>query len=421
MEDLKKKTVCFVDNGLFVSFARHVAPAFGRCLYHRPFQSAFVRTHDLSPGAGFPELEWCRDPLAVVDEVDLWVFPDLYQVGLQLHLRDMGCRVWGAGAGEEMELERYKFKEYLKKVGLPVQKCEQIFGFDNLRKYLKSAKGKKYVKTSFVRGDFETFGADSYESCQGRIDHIEYLVGAANKDTYEFVVEDAIPDCVEIGYDGFTIDGKFPDLAMQGYEIKDCGMVATVKPYNQLSDPVKLVNSKMVDAFKTYGYRGFFCTEIRYTKDKKPYFIDPCCRLGTPSNELLQELFGNWPEVLWYGAEGKLVPMKQKAKYGVLAMINSEWAQQNWQRVDYPKELDPHVKLRFHCRAKDGGNYIVPQQIGLSDIGCVTGTGETIAAAIKQCQERAAQIKGIQIKVNTEALDEGLEVIAAGKKFGIEF
>ena len=99
--NLKEKTICIVDNGLFVSFARTLAKGFGRTLYHKPFQSAFVRTNDLAPGRGFPELEWCEQPLALLgttpdeDEIDLWVFLDLYQGGLQEFLRSSGRRVWG--------------------------------------------------------------------------------------------------------------------------------------------------------------------------------------------------------------------------------------------------------------------------------------------------------------------------------------
>ena len=166
--NLKDKTVCIVDNGLFVSFARTLSKGFGRTLYHKPFQSAFVRTNDLAPGTGFPELEVCAQPLALLgstpedDEIDLWVFLDLYQSGLQEFLRMTGRRVWGAGQGEEMELQRWSFKQHLKKLGLPVQPIEHIFGMDKLREYLKKNEDK-YVKTSFTRGDFETFHHDSYE------------------------------------------------------------------------------------------------------------------------------------------------------------------------------------------------------------------------------------------------------------------
>lgn len=409
-----------MDNGLFISFARTLAKGFGRTLYHKTYQSAFPRTNDLAPGRGFDELEWCEQPLAIADEIDLWVFLDLYNSGLQQYLRSKGARVWGAGAGEDMELHRWEFKQHLKELGLPVQHCEHIKGIEDLRKYLQKKKGQTvFVKTSYVRGDFETFKCDDYEIVKPRIDELAHLLGV-KQDAYEFIVEDEIPDAVEIGYDGFCIDGQFPKLGMQAYEIKDAGMVGMVKPYEQLADPVKLINSKLQGDFKSSGYRGFFCSEIRYTKKKEAFFIDPCCRLGTPSNELLQELFEGWPQVVWDGAEGILTTPKLKARFGCLAIIQSEFATRDWLSVHYPRELDEFVKLRFHVR-KGKLDYVVPQVIGIPDVGCVLGTGNTLAAAVKQCKERAEQIKGFQLEVKTQAIDKGLNAIKEGEKFGIKF
>ena len=418
-EELKSKTVCFMDNGLFVDFARNAAKGFKKAYYSTPFQSAFVRTNDLCVGKGFSEIEHCLQPLERHKEIDLWVFLDLYQSGLQGMLRDMGKRVWGAGDGEEMELNRWDFKKYLKTLGLPVQHVEHVKGFEALRLYLKKAKNV-YVKTSFTRGDFETFKSPSYEIVEGRLDELEHVLGSAKKKDYEFIVEDEIPDAVEVGYDGFTIDGMYPDTAMFGYEIKDCGMIATVKPYPELAAPIRLVNGKMQSVFKGYGYRGFFCSEIRYTKSKESYFIDPCCRLGTPSNELLQTLFDNWPLTLWEGAAGKLVSPVNKAKFGCLAMIVSEWAVGDWIHIGFPKELDQWVKLRFHTR-KDGKDFAIPQIIGIPDVGCVIGTGNTLKEAVDTCKQRAKLIEGFQVHVNVEAIDKGLEVIKQGQAAGIQF
>ena len=422
--NLKEKTVCIVDNGLFVSFARELSKGFGRTLYHKPFQSAFVRTNDLAPGRGFPELEWCEQPLALLgatpeeDEIDLWVFLDLYQGGLQEFLRASGRRVWGSGMGEEMELKRWEFKQHLKKLDMLVQPMEHIFGMDKLREHLKKH-DDLYVKTSFTRGDFETFHHETYSLTEPRLDELAHTLGA-KKDNYEFIVETPIADAVEVGYDGFTVDGKFPTLGMMGYEIKDCGMIATVKPYELLAEPVRMVNEKMSKDFRGYGYRGFWCTEIRYTKKKEAFFLDPCCRLGTPSNELLQVLFDGWPQVVWDGADGVCTTPKMKAKFGALAMINSEWAVNDWLCVEYPESIDEFVKLRFHVK-KGKKNYVVPNVIGIPDVGCVVATGNTLAEAVALCKKRAEMIKGFQVSVNCAALDKGMEVVKNGEKFGIAF
>lgn len=417
-QELKAKTVCFVDNGLFVSFVRKLAPAFRKTYYHNPWACSFPTSKMLAVGEGFPEIEKLKFPLDKADEIDLWVFLDLNQGDLQSFLEEKGARVWGARHGEELELYRWEFKEYLKTLGLPVQKVENVIGMDALRKHLTGVKDK-YVKTSLVRGDFETFRHDSYELSEPRLDELEHLLGPLKHD-YEFIVEDEIPDAVEVGYDGFTVDGQFPSHAMLAYEVKDCGMIGVVKPYTEMSKPVLDVNKAIQSTLKGYNYRGFLSTEIRYTKEHRAFFIDPCCRLGTPSNELLQELFGGWPKVLWHGATGELVSPVPKAKFGVLAAIRSEFAVENWACVHYPEELDKWVKLRYHCRI-DGKNYCVPQPIGLPDLGYVVATGDTLLEAIKLCKSRAAQIKGYQLHVSLESIDKALETIVAGEKMGIMF
>jgi hypothetical protein len=207
---------------------------------------------------------------------------------------------------------------------------------------------------------------------------------------------------------------------MMAYEVKDCGMIGTVLPYEKLATPVREVNSKLAPTLKGYSYRGFLCTEIRYTRKKEPFLIDPCCRLGTPSNELLQELFENWGETLWKGAEGEMTTPKVKARYGCLAVIHSEFGVENWVSLRYPRSLDSSVKLRFHTRI-GGVDYVAPQVVGLPDLGVVVGTGNTLLSAIAQCKERAAQVKGFQVQVSLDSIDKALETIKEGEKLGVKF
>jgi hypothetical protein len=417
-EELKTKTICVMDNGLFVSFARKIAPAFKKCYYYSPWQCAFPQSRAMVVGDGFDEIERIKQPLDKADEIDLWVFLDLYQGDLQTFLESHGARVWGCRHGEEIEMYRWEFHNHLKRLGLPTPQVDKIIGMAALREKLQSVKDK-YIKTSIVRGDFETFHHQTYELSEPRLDELEHSLGVV-KNNYKFLVESSIPDAVEIGYDGFTIDGKYPSHAMMAYEVKDVGMIGTALEYSRLAKPVRDVNSALSETLKGYNYRGFLSTEIRYTKEYKPYLIDPCCRLGTPSNELLQELFDGWPEVLWHGAVGELVSPKIKSKFGVLAVIHTEWAVDNWQSVSYPRELDNDVKLRFHTRVDDK-DYIAPQVIGLPDVGYVCGTGNTLIQAIDSCKDKASQIKGFQLKVSLEGIESALDTIKEGEKLGIKF
>jgi len=420
--DLKKKTVVFVDNGLFVDFARHCAKAFGKAYYYMGWQTYAVCSNGLMTGVGFDEMERIKNPLHLLQRVAkddlLWVFLDVYYSDLQEHLLSLGCRVWGSRRGEEMELNRWEFKEHLKKLGLPVQHVEHIQGLEALKEYLKLAKDQ-YIKTSFVRGDFETFRHELYKLTEPRLDDLAHVFGPLKRQ-YEFITEDDIPNAVEVGYDGFTIDGRYPSHAMMAYEVKDVGMIGASMPYKSLAEPVRFVNEKLSETLKRYNYRGFLCTEIRYTKEKKPFLIDPCCRLGTPSNELLQALFDEWPQTLWHGAVGEVWSPKPKAKFAVAAVIHCEYAVDNWWSIFYPKEIEEFVKLRFHCRV-DGVDWIVPQPTGLPSPGVILGSGETLFEAVKQCKSHAKEVQGYQMEVTLDSIDEALETIQKGEKLGVHF
>jgi hypothetical protein len=422
--NLKSKTVCWVDNGLFASFARKVAPEFGKVLYYTPWQEPFPKSIRVEVGDGFPEIERIQYPLARADEIDLWIFTDLFQSDLQVYLAGHGARVWGARYGEELELERWQMRQLLTKLGLPVAQGELVQGMPALRKYLASH-NNVFVKTSFSRGDMETWHHSRMDVSEPRLAEMDYNFGPFAQD-YQFIVEAEIPDAVEIGYDGFTIDGQFPTAAMMAYEIKDCGMIGTVKAYGDLADPVRLVNSKLAPALKGYNYRGFLSTEIRYTKDRKPYLIDPCCRLGLPSNELLQELIGNWGEIFWNGAEGKLAAPKQIAKFGVVAMVHGKRSGRRWQSLHYPKVIDQWVKL-INPVAIGGRRYSAPEGLPTEsssmpgNVASVVGVGNTVLEAVKACADHAKQIEGDSIEIHLSSIDKALETIAAGEKMGIKF
>lgn len=416
-EDLKKKTVCVVDNGLYVDFARKLASSFAKVYYYIPSQPVAPTTRDLVVAEGFEEVDRIFNPLEKADEIDLWVFLDIYSADLQVFLSEHGGRVWGGRKGEELELHRWEFKKTLKRLGLPVQRCWSVEGFEELTKLLKEERGL-YVKSD-RRGDFETWRHDSWQTSQAKVDELRHSIGPF-QESYSFVVEEEIPEAVEIGYDGVTVDGQWPTLAMQAYEIKDCGMVGVVKSYSALASSVKFINEKLSDLLKRYNYRGFFSTEIRYTKEKEPFFIDPCCRLGTPSNELLQELFNGWAETLWRGAVGTMVSPKQVAKFAACAVLESEWAAGEWQAVHFSKDLDRWVKLRMRTRV-GGVDYVVPQHTRMSDIGYVVGVGATMKEAIEHCKENAKGVKGFGLKAKVEALDTAEEVVEKGKKVGIQF
>lgn len=418
MASYRNKTVCVVDHGLFVDLASTLAKDFGKVLYWCPWESAFPKSNSVLIGKGLPGVTRIDSIWPSLQEIDLFVFPDVYQGPLQEHLVNLGKRVWGSRTGEDLELDRVASKEHMKRLGIDIGPYKQVHGLDALRDYLREHENQ-YVKISRTRGDFETFKSKNFNLSEPMLDDLEHRLGAKKK-VIDFVVEESIPEAVEVGYDGYTIDGRFPQNAFWGIEIKDQGYIGKAGAYSSLPDRVTDVNSKLASTFKAYQYRGFFSSELRLTKDGKAYSIDPCARMGSPPGELYQMMFTNLSDILWEGAEGRLVEPDISDKWGAELIIHSQWADQHWQAIEFPKSVAENVKLRNRT-VIDGKNYVVPQAVGLPEVGAVVATGSTMEEAIKACCQIAEKLEGHCIDTMPEAFDEAREEIEELKTYGIEF
>lgn len=374
---------------------------------------------DFGPGSGLDGITRVKYPLKLIDEVDLWVFPDVYFSEEQMILERLGKRVWGAREGEKLELYRPWSKQLLKNLGLPVGKYEIVYGMDALRDYLVEHEDV-WIKVSFTRGDMETWHSMNYRLSKPKLDELQFTLGEKSS-IMEFVVEDAINDAVEIGFDGFCVDGKFSNTSTFGFEIKDLGYIGRVCEYDDLPEPIKLVNEKLSGWLASQRYRGFFSTELRITKDGTPYLIDPCARAGSPPSECYQEIYGNWAEIMWEGAEGNLVEPEPVAMFEAESMIHSSWADKHWQAIDFPKDIAQWIKLRNHCKI-GGQSFCVPQSTGLPEVGATIGIGNSLESAIHHCQENAEQVHGFFIDIKMSAIHDALEEIRRGQEeFGIQF
>lgn len=416
--NLKDKTVLVLDCGLFVEIAIKLSKEFKKVYYYTEWRSSFPSKRGVMIGEGFDEIERVNDWMSKIDEVDLFVFPDVYYGSEQVYLRSIGKNVFGGGHGDELELWRNEAKKHFKSLGLPVSPYKVLVGLDKLREYLKTKKNQ-FVKISCYRGDFETWHHEEYKLSEPMLDKMERSLGVM-KDDYEFVVEEALDgeDIVEAGSDLFTVDGKYPDKVISGFEIKDLGYVGAVKEYSKISPLVTGFNDKISKTLKDYTYRGFMSTEIRVGKDKIPYMIDFCARAGSPPNELYQEMISNLGEVMWYAAQGILVQPKYAAKYGIECLIHSDWASDEWQAVYYPKEINQWVKLRNACRI-NGIDYVVPQNDGLPEIGAVIAIGDSVDECIEKVKGYAEQVKGYRLDIKTGSIENMKEVLEKAKRIGI--
>jgi hypothetical protein len=400
--DLSTKTCCVFDNGLFVSLAETLSASFATTYYHSPWEAGFPRSNATILGEGVPGVHRLNSIWPVLDDIDLFVFPDIFHGPLQAYLRSIGKRVWGSGLGESLEMVRGQSKRWIRDLGLSVGDYRVIYGLNELRRHLQRH-DNQYVKISRTRGDFETFKSINYQLIEPRLDELEHKLGA-KKHIAEFLVEEHIEASAEFGFDGFTVDGSYPYRALYGVETKDAGYVGQVVPYSSLPRSLGYVNTKLSPLFRDLKYRGFFSSEVRVAEDGTPYLIDPCCRMASPPGELYQ-LIENLAEILWHGADGELVEPVWPFKWGAQLILKSDWAEHGWQPIDYPEELGFHVKLHYMTVIM-GKRYYVPQAVTMPEIGAVVAGGDTKEAAIKAAQDIAEQVKGYDVTYNIAALEE---------------
>jgi hypothetical protein len=418
LKPLNEITAMVVDHGLFVETALRLARDYKKVYYCCPNVSPFPKMNVSYIGYGMEGIALCDSIFGPhFDSVDLFVFPDLGFGPEQAYLEGIGKAVWGARMGEEMETERVAMKKAMAKLGLPVGPYSVIVGISRLREYLKTHENV-YVKISRYRGEFESFKSENYKIIEPKIDKLENELGAL-KNIAEFIVEDELPDKVEIGYDAYTVDGAFPKNILAGIEVKDKAYVGAFRPYKDFPAAIATINAAIAPLLKSYGYRGQMSTEIRVGKDKKPYLIDMCCRQPNPPGVLCLEMYSNFPDIVLQGAHGKPIDPVPSGKFGVQVTISSEFAFDGYQPIYFDEKYRQYVKLHNACKI-EGVYYIIPQEYGLKEIGSVIGYGDTLEAAIAMCKKVAETVHGFKVEVLTGALDDAEAELEKSEKMGVE-
>jgi hypothetical protein len=414
--DLSNRTVLVIDQGLYVHIAEKLAESFGRVLYYcNGWRSAFPVSERFNIGAGIDGIERISNAWEYIDDADLIVFPDTYFGGEQQYLRRQGKRVWGSGHAELLELYRDELKTVMKSAGLPVGRYEIVTGIEALRAYLKDNPGV-YVKGNVFRGDVETFRNRNWVVTQPLLDDLASRLGPRQSSTV-FVVEDPI-EGVETGYDGACIDGRFPALASFGYEAKDAGYVGKVVDYHELPAALREVNARLAPAMAALGCRSFYSTEVRVGADRQPYLMDPAMRAGSPPSEAYIELFSNWDELIWAGANGEVAQLRPAAAYAAEIVLRSEWAREHFLALDIPRSVSRFIKVHGHCRI-DGRDYAAP--LGIREVGAAIGLGDSLEDAVGAALEHAEAVAGLELEFDRNALNAAMEAVAQGREFGIDW
>lgn len=427
MTDLKTKsakdaTVLIYDAGLFTHLAEALVGQFKRVLYFNPsWKQAFPSSNQVYIGDGIPGVERVEQFWDIVDEVDLFVFPDIHNGDLQEQLKRMGKLVFGSGYSEEIEIERWAFKnEVLKDLGMPVQPVKRILGTKDLRKWLDDPKNvPSYVKVSLTRKDMESRKVFSRIAAELWICELEYKHGPIAREM-EFIWEAPIPTTLELGYDGIVVVNQYADPACHGCEIKDAGYFMAVQPYATLPEPIKYVNEKMRKVWASYGLKGKISTEIRIGKDGKFYFIDPCQRFGSPPSQIECSLITNLGEVMYMAAQGVLIKPVYAAKYAVQVFMYSEKVDKEWVNYKIEPGYEKHFKFSFKYM-DDKEIYTIPQNVGMAASGSVVALADDPMTAIKRIVEYSGKIEAECLDIRLDSLPKAVKQIHEATKKGYRF
>ncbi len=405
------KSICIVDNagGAYLPIAIKLSQFFKRTYYYSVNQSPFPRISLEQIGTGYTEIIKVSEFWNQLNDFDIIMFPDIYFNDWGSYLRSIGKMVWGGCESEVIETNRKVFKDKLNESGLPSAPTTFITGLDNLKQYLNTVEDK-WIKISYFRGEAETFHHINILQSTSWLNEMAFKMGPLSN-SVDFMIEDPIDSVTETGYDGFTVNGKFPSKAMWGIEIKDCGYVGKQCDDNKLPTPIKYVNDKFESVLQEYNHTQFFSTEIRYTQNGTSYFTDPCMRAGSPPSNTMLEMIDNWDDIIIGACNNELVEPSFIAMYGVEIILKSNYCNEGYLNVSYPDEFKNNIKLKGSFKI-DSIEYIIPFThcgFDMVEFGSVVIVGDDLETIMIKALEIAGSVEGFKVEYNTDALNKAVE------------
>lgn len=422
--NLKDKTIIIMDHGLNIHVAKKLTESFGKVLYWFPEYDPYPEFHHDTIG-DIPNLEkvyWFFKEKRE-QPIDLFATFDNGFGDIQTDLESQGKRCFGPGEGEEIELEKEMFFKLLDKVGLPNEKPIKIKGVEALKTVLKKIP-HAFIKVPFYRGTFETHEHKNWPETDYFLDTIAAKLGA-NKNVAEFLVQKPIESEIEVGYDGFNILGEYPDNSMLGVEIKDKFYLGCIT--RNVSPILNHVGDKLMPYFRRRNYHGFYSNEIRivdrpYSKEFKgtPYYIDPTCRAGSPPSELFIEMYEPHciARAIWDISEFKVPKLIPQAKWGAQIILKSEWHDEHWLHIKYPKEIEKWLKLKNVCKIA-GETWCIPHGNG-GYFGSVIAIGNSPKEVWDLAFKRFGMIEALDMEDrNIDLFEKAMKQFKLMKEYGV--
>lgn len=417
MKPISEVSFRVIDKGIFLPIARKLGIG-SKVTYWTPHETAFPKLKD-QIGDGFSEIERVESPWTDAGSVDCWVFPDVGFSDLQAELLRQGKLVWGPRRGCQLEVMRGKFIDALMQTDLPVPKYKKIVGMTELRDFLKD-KEDKFIKISKYRGDWETLHFKNWAESECELDRRTVVLGPW-KELMPFYVFDNIETEIEDGCDTWCIDGQFPSIVIHGMEAKDKAYIGAFQKYADLPEEVRRVHEAFGPILGSYDYRSFFSSEVRITKDGESYFIDPTCRAGSPPCQVMCEMIGNLPEIIWGGAQGEIVEPEPQFKFGIQAIVCvSGDPRKSWRTLELPSELSSWFKPGISCKIANRICFPPDPDTTDKDVGWMLGVGDSIDEAIMHLKQNAETIEP-DAHVNIAAVSDLLKEVQQAEQAGMEF
>jgi hypothetical protein len=418
MKEISDLTVCVADHGTFFPVAQRLARDCRRVLYHRPSGEGFPTFAQVCLGNGHPDVEYADDIWKIKKDVDLWVFPDVGDAGLQLELESQGRLVWGTKDADTLETMRGEWVKACEKMGLPMPKTHQIRGVSALQVFFDEHPGEVfYVKISRFRGDMETWKADEPAAIRNKLDVLRMKFGPS-AEYVTFYVQELVDTDIEGGADTYNIMGQWPAKIILGYEKKGESYFATWKERSEMPPEIWKPSELMTDLLRSHRYCNFISTEVRVKGDLS-YLLDPCLRCPSPAGEEELEMYSNFAEIVYRGAQGELVEPEMAAKFCGEAVISYSGDKDGWKSIRVPEEVRQWVKL-YACAYEDGTFHFPPCQ-DPEAIGCIVGLADTPEGVLDRLKEIRDALKDSAVDIHIEPIADLFQEIESAKAEGIPF
>jgi hypothetical protein len=365
--------------------------------YFSSWANAFPVSREFAPACGIDNIERVNDPVAFMldGKASHVICPDIYTNDLERLARHFKIPTFGSGDENILETDRWHLAEFLDSHGLDLIQQEEIEGIDALGAHLKKHEDK-YVKVSVFRGDMESFHHVKWSSTEVWYDDLKRRLGPLAQ-KMRFLVQDPIPDAIEIGIDTFVLDGKFATPSVLGMERKDAAYFGWV--VDELPEQFGPIVRALSGYFKDYN--NFFSNEMRINKHGI-FMTDATCRIPSPPGGVMMASILNLSNVILKGEQ----PNYGETKYLYEIVLKSDWVADHWLEVTYP---DEHA-YAFHNYCKiDGKTWIIPHDSKYVEFGSALGWGSEREQAKERCIEAAKALEGYQVTFDASELDKAEE------------